>query len=90
MISTYKAAPVVRLSISKMALFSAMANGQQIALNDFTLGLHVKGLISGITLESGFTPPDSPHNFLVTMNVKQCMRWDIIGTCREVYVKTVD
>lgn len=89
MISTYKAAPVT-LTVSKMELFSAMATGKMITLHDHALRVTVTGLITGIMLESGFTPPASPHNFNVTMNVKSCVKCDVIGSCREVYVKTID
>lgn len=76
--------------MSKMQLFSAFANGNVIRLRDNALNMDVDGHIDMVYLESGFTPPNSPHHFMVRIVVTQCFKSNVVGTTREIYVRTID
>jgi hypothetical protein len=80
--------------MSKLQMFAAFGLGQPFTL--FTENVYVTGTITGITLESGFFAPNTPHHFNVTMMVKKVENPNFyahnvqIGQYREFYVKTID
>ncbi len=54
--------------------------------------LWLNGIIQGITLESGFTAPNTPHHFNVMLKVSEngSVVPSLNGQCVEVYVNTID
>ena len=76
---TVQLPPVVnpRSAVSRSALFSAFANGQEVALGGY------RGRICKINLESGYLPGQKPRHFLVSLMVDGWGR-----VVNDLYVRT--
>lgn len=80
------------VTATKGGLFGAFSSGARVGLWHHRSGGYVFGHIQQIRLESGYTPPEGPRHFLVTILVSEGDAWlhDLDGRMVEVYVRADD